>query len=309
MASERLQILLPAGRLIGGSTTVAFDKDFNGNPLKNADGTPKVQYVLEVAVPKTPGVQHWASESWGQQIWAKGHADFPGGQAQRPDFAWKIVDGDSQIPNLKGTKPCDKPNGPGHWLLTIKSGFAPKTVNRDGSAAIDPATIKLGNWVQVYITVAGNGNLQKPGIYLNHNLVALAGYDPAGEIQGGPDPSTVGFGQGGMPQHVSTVPVGGVSGAQAAAHTPPPPGAPVHTPPPPGGVPTPQLPPMPGAPAPAPVPVPPNPAMTAAALAPPAPAAPAARVMLPAANGTPYEAYKAQGWTDEQLVQHGLMAP
>jgi hypothetical protein len=29
--------------------------------------------------------------------------------------------------------------------------------------------------------------------------------------------------------------------------------------------------------------------------------------MLPAANGITYDAYKAQGWTDEQLVASGFM--
>lgn len=56
------------------------------------------------------------------------------------------------------------------------------------------------------------------------------------------------------------------------------------------------------APAPAPV----------APAAPAAPAPPAPQTtgpqMLPAANGIPYESYKAQGWTDEMLIQHGMMA-
>jgi len=39
---------------------------------------------------------------------------------------------------------------------------------------------------------------------------------------------------------------------------------------------------------------------------PPAPAAPQ-HVMLPAANGATYEAMIAAGWTDELLVQHGMM--
>ena len=40
---------------------------------------------------------------------------------------------------------------------------------------------------------------------------------------------------------------------------------------------------------------------------PPAPP-PAGPVMLPAANGIPYEAYKAKGWTDEVLRAQGYMA-
>lgn len=54
-----------------------------------------------------------------------------------------------------------------------------------------------------------------------------------------------------------------------------------------------------------------NPAPAPAA----APAAPQAysgfmgtRVMLPAANGVPYESFMQQGWTDELLIQHGMMA-
>jgi len=45
-------------------------------------------------------------------------------------------------------------------------------------------------------------------------------------------------------------------------------------------------------------------------VAPPVPAAPvvAGPVMLPAANGVPYESYIQNGWTDALLIQHGMMA-
>lgn len=48
---------------------------------------------------------------------------------------------------------------------------------------------------------------------------------------------------------------------------------------------------------------------TAAPPAPPAPttAAPAGPRMTAAANGISYEAYRGQGWTDEQLIANGLM--
>lgn len=39
------------------------------------------------------------------------------------------------------------------------------------------------------------------------------------------------------------------------------------------------------------------------------PAGPPVRIMLPKAGGVPYDSYIAQGWTDAQLVQHGMMAP
>lgn len=43
---------------------------------------------------------------------------------------------------------------------------------------------------------------------------------------------------------------------------------------------------------------------------PPVPAAPAApvRQMLPAAQGASYEDMVKAGWTDEMMVQHGMMA-
>lgn len=33
------------------------------------------------------------------------------------------------------------------------------------------------------------------------------------------------------------------------------------------------------------------------------------KVMTPAAQGVTYEAYRAVGWTDAQLLEHGLMQP
>ncbi len=33
------------------------------------------------------------------------------------------------------------------------------------------------------------------------------------------------------------------------------------------------------------------------------------KVMTPAAQGVTYDAYKAAGWTDAQLLEHGLMQP
>ncbi len=50
-------------------------------------------------------------------------------------------------------------------------------------------------------------------------------------------------------------------------------------------------------------------AVTAAIAPPPAPSAPPpARVMLPAAGATSYDAYKQAGWTDQQLIDNGFMA-
>lgn len=80
----------------------------------------------------------------------------------------------------------------------------------------------------------------------------------------------------------------------SAATPPPPPGAPI-----PGA----STPPAPGAPPATPSPSNPPPPPYSGYMQPPA------KVMLPAAGATTYEAYIASGWTDAQLIQHGFMSP
>lgn len=49
-------------------------------------------------------------------------------------------------------------------------------------------------------------------------------------------------------------------------------------------------------------------ATPAAPAAPPPQPVPEGPIMLPAANNVPYEEYRKAGWTDEQLIAHGMMA-
>lgn len=333
MATQKIEFLSPVGRLVMGSLYDAQTTDQDGKPLvvktgANA-GQPTQRYFFALAVPKQPGHSHWAYTDWGAKILAVGRAAFPQGQAERPDFAWKIVDGDSTIPNKKGNKPCDREGYPGHWVISFSSSYAPKIVNKDGSAPIiEPGAVKIGYFAQVLGTVDGNGQAMTPGVYINHSIVSMQGYGP--EISMGPDPKTVGFGQQPLPPGASATPLPGMSAppaaggyppggqppAPAGAGTPPPPGAGVQigagAPPPPtavqphasflhaGGVP------------PAGAGAPPPPA--AAAVPPPPPAAaaipPAApKVMLPAAGGASYESFIQQGWNDAQMIAAGYMAP
>jgi hypothetical protein len=322
-----IDILFPPGRMVQGNLYKPNTTDAENRPLvvksgPNA-GQPRVDYFFAVAIPKgTEG--HWANTEWGQKIWNMAHTAWPQGQAQRPDFAWKIVDGDSTIPNKRGVRPCDMVGHAGHWVLKFGGGYAPKIVTRDGSAAIlEPDAVKPGYFVQVFGNASSNQSTQTAGIYLNHRIVALAGYGE--EISFGPDPTQVGFGGAALPAGASATPLGGMT-PPAAGSPPPPPGAPsavpgVASPPVPGAVASP--PPVPGAVAAAPAPTPPpnaafvaGPAATpppvpgAVAAAPPppvaAPPAPAARAMTAAATTT-YEGYIAAGWNDAQLIAHGLM--
>ncbi len=294
MTTQRVNFTTPVGRLVMGSLYKPQTTDADGKPLvvKNGPnvGQPTVRYFFALAVPKNPGEQHWASTEWGQKIWAAGHAGFPQGQANSPTFAWKVVDGDSQVPNSKGKKPCEREGYPGHWVISFSSGFPPKIYNRDGTAAIvEPDAVKLGYYVQVNGDVDANGNAMKPGVYLNHNMVALSAYGP--EIHSGPDVAAAGFGAAPLPAGASATPVGGFAPAAPMAPPPAAPAAPAN---------------------PAFLQVPPPAPAAPAMVAPPAPAAPAAPVptgpvMTPAANGVSYASYIAAGWSDAQLRAAGMM--
>ena len=337
--AQKVNITSPVGRIVMGSLYDPSTTDAEGKPLvvktgPNA-GQPRVNYFFALAIPK--GVEpHWAHTPWGQQIWNVGNQAFPNA-AQSPAFAWKIEDGDSQIPNKKGRKPCENEGWRGHWILKFSGGFAPKVYQQEGAGYVQVMQkdfCKPGYFVEVAFSVDGNGSQSQPGVYVNHSMVCFRAYGP--EISFGPDVASAGFGQSALPAGASmTPPAGAIPMPQApaaapAAYAPPAlPGAPVGYAPPPVPAGVPQIPgvapaplapagsvPMPYAPvpgAPAPIPVTPNPGFVqvpppapAPMAPPPAPVAPV-RQMTANAQGVTYEAYVAAGWSDAQLVQNGLM--
>lgn len=259
--SEALTLRSPIGRLVMGSLYTPETKDFNGKPLTDAEGKPKVEYWIKLAVAKA-GETHWNQTTWGQQIWNEAVKAFPDGRFNNRQFSWKVVDGDSTEVNQKGVKPCDIEGYPGHWILSFKTKYAPTLCNVDGSLFTMPeGAIKTGYFIQVYGSISANVAQVNAGMFLNFSHVAFIGY--GAEIhRRNVDPTTIGFG-GALPAGCSPVPVG-VASHQAA-------------------------------PAPAAPPVPPHTAI----LNP--------KTMTPKANGLTYEAYKTAGWTDEQLIQNGMM--
>lgn len=284
-----INLTTPVGRIVQGELwkpQPVTDSKTN-QPKIGTDGKPLVQHFFALAIPKQAGHTHWAQTDWGQKIWAEGHRAHPN-FAPHPTFSWKIEDGDSQVPNKKGKKNCDRVGFPGNWIVKFRSGFPPKSYNADGSAALPAESFKCGYYAQVNCTVAGNTG-DSPGVYINPNMVALSGYGE--EIVSGPDVAEAGFGQGvQLPAGASSVPVGGF--APAAPPVAPPAGAPA-APYPPAGVP---------AANPSSVAAP-NPAFLGV---PPPPAAPA-RAMTAKAGGATYEQLVAAGWTDTLLIQHGMM--
>lgn len=314
MAQQSTQILFPVGRIVMGSLYKPRDKDAEGKPMliKNGPdaGKPRVDYFIAVAIPKT-GEPHWAHTEWGQKIWATGHQAFPQA-AQAPSFAWKIEDGDSTVPNRKGRKPCDNEGWKGHWVVKFGGGYAPKIFQQPSPGTFvelsTPDAVKCGYWVQVAGSVAGNGSAQQSGVYINHGMVLFV--RPDAEIVLGPDAATAFAGAA-----VSAA----LPGAAPAPAMPFPgtPGVPMPAAPvvPPAAVPAvPTM--VPAATAALPTMVAPNPAFLAPAMpgtppVPPAvPSVPAEPALTAkgAASGFTYAQYRANGWTDEIMRQHGLIA-
>lgn len=325
MASNVLELTTSVGRLVSGRPGVGITTDDKGQPLlfksgKNA-GQPATRYNFGVAFPKTPGVTHWSQEpslgfvsgqagqQWLPAVWTFGHAEYKA-VAQHRDFAWKIIDGDSTEVNTKGTKPCDREGWPGHWVVFFTTYLKPQLVNANGTQVLtDDEAIRTGYYVQVIAEITPNNSTDSPGLYFNPRAVALAGYGQEIQGSGGVDTKNAGLGGAPLPAGASATPPAGVGA------TPPPP-APPAVPSAPAPVTPPPAVPAPVAPPAAPAPVAPMPhavpTVAPAPVAPPAPpappAAPASPVMLPAANGVSYEAYKASGWSDEQLRSAGYMA-
>ena len=288
------QLLTPVGRLVMGDCWIPQTTDAENNPLviksgPNA-GQPRVDYYMGLAIAKT--------DTGYNELYAKIHNEartaFPSlfdasGNCISPKFAFKIIDGDSQIPNTKGNKPCDREGFPGHWILSFSSGYAPKCYiveNGEHKLVTDPNTIKRGYYIRIYGSVAGNGSQQQPGIFLNHSMVELVGY--GAEIISGPDANSAFGAAVALPQGASATPLASAAVPMAVA-------APV---------------PM-GHPAPPVVPAQPVIA-TPAPVAAPAPGqmAPAPEFLNPAGavnknvNGQVHSVadLKANGWNDDQIA-------
>jgi len=241
MTNEAVYLTSPVGHFIMGDAFTGSDKDHQGRPRLDQNQQPKMQWFMALAIPKNdPG---W-EDLW-NQITAVGQRDFPNGDWQRPDFAWKVADGDSKYP--------DRPECRGCYVVRLSSGFAPTVWNPQNQQIVDAAQCKRGDYVRCYISMRGNDDRNKPGVYLNHQMVQVCGYGEA--INSGPSAEQAfGAAPATLPSGASATPVA-PSGAMPAQ----PGAAPVYAAPPqaaPAPAPVYAAPPT----APAPVPVPTQPA-------------------------------------------------
>lgn len=250
--ADAVHFLTPVGRLVAGDLYKPQTTDAEGRPLviKNGPnaGQPRVDFFFALAIEKTNA--DYAQLY--QTIFGKARTDFPtlfdaAGNCTNPKFAFKIVDGDSQVPNAKGNKPCDREGYAGHWVLHFSGGYAPKVYSAGGQEQLTtPDAVKRGYYVRVAGSVVGNGSMQQPGVFLNHSMVEMIGY--GAEIQVGPDANALfgGTPAAAMPAGVSQTPLApttpppahpGAQPATAAPLTPATPAAPVA-----GGAPAPVAP-------------------------------------------------------------------
>lgn len=341
----------PPSRMVQGSVDEAQTKDMQGNlrVIKSGPnaGQPNPQYFIAAAIAKTD--PEWPA-FW-EMLVRQAFADFPtlfpygidaiiaaGGPqpwfGQPPaghtqpwvlgDFSWKITDGDSSVfREGKMVNYSEREGWKGAWVVRYGSAYPPRCFHAGRYAANEQIqeknVIRRGYYIRVNGTTEGNGNLQKPGIYVNLDMVELSGYGP--EIVSGPDAAAAfGSGPAALPPGATAAPVGVAPPAPGGAPVPPTPAAAPTAPipvaaaaPPAPTSPVPAAPPYTGymgnVPAPVPVaaPVPVTPAVP-----PPVPSAPIASpsspVMLPAAQGATYEQMIAAGWTDETLRANGMMA-
>ena len=289
-----MEFTTPVGRLVQGSMSLQNKTDMQTNQPKvdPATGLPIKEIFFALAIAKNDP----ALPAFVATLSAAAHSEFPhlfdaAGNMTNPQFSWKIQDGDGVDNN--GQSVATKPGFAGHMIFKFGTRFPVRCYHK---GKYDPMqqiqnpdeVIKRGYYIRVAGMVRGNGvapsdRQKKPGIMLSPSMVELVAYGD--EIQSGPDASAV-FGAApvnSLPPGATEAPAMGVPAPQVPAPQVP---MATMTAPPMG---------IPAMPVPPPVAIPVTP-----------PAGPA-YVMTPAAQGATREQLIAQGWTDETLLQHGLM--
>jgi len=296
-------ILLPVGRMVGGSFYEArLLTDDDGQPvIDQKTGKQKSSFSFALAIKKT--CADWKQESWGAIAYSVGASGYPAFIAN-PAFAWKIVDGDSNVPNENNKIPCENPNYVGNWIIWFSQSFPIRVVNQKGTKdLVRPSDVRSdqnpsglivnelgqeigeilpGYFIEVMASVVpnkppANGKKGKPGIYWNPVAVALSAFGPRIESTK-IDTSKVGFGSAALPAGASAAPVGNLQALASSA---------------PAAIPA-------AAPAPAATPAAPapNPAILNV---------PPRKTMTAKAGGATYEAFVANGWKDEDMVAQGYL--
>ena len=290
-----LKMLSPTGRIVQGNPLFKSPvmDDVTKQQKIGKDGQPSFNWWITVAFDKKDpstwpmicAIKQEAAAAYPQLFPQGWNPNSPNEGCVRPDFAFKVVDGDGM--DLNGKPHSNKEGWGGHYILKI-STYAGTMKCYDGLQNNLPITdmeaIHTGKFVRVSLDIKGNGwtgqGNSKPGLFINPDGVQLVGH--GAKISGGPDAETM------FAAPVSTyVPAGMSTTAPVAAIAMP--GQPMQMP---GAVPqpAPQMTPAPQA----------APQMQMAAPQP-------VYTMTPLAQGYTREQWIANGQTDESLIAAGYM--
>ncbi len=143
----------------------------------NKMNEPQFSFYFAVAIPKM-GEQDFKQTEWGAYINNAAIAGWPNGEHQRPQFAWKVVDGDSNVPDQNGNPPCSKEGWPGNWIIKFTNGYSTPSYHAGRltpqDVIMNEAEIKTGDYVRVQFSALGNAPSQTAGVYINPHMVELA---------------------------------------------------------------------------------------------------------------------------------------
>lgn len=301
-----IKMLSPVGRIVQGNPLFksAVMEDDGKTQKTGKDGQPSFNYWFNVAFDKRDpevwpmicAIKQDAAASFPQLFPQGWNPNAANEGCVRPDFAFKIKDGDGV--DLNGKPHSQKEGWGGCYILQI-STYAAQPRCYDGLANNAPITeleqIHTGKFVRVSLDIKSNGwtgqGNSKPGIFVNPDGVQLVGH--GAKISSGPDAATMFAAPvaGYIPPGMSTT--APVASLQM-------PGQPA----PQGQAPAMQ---MPGQPA--PQMAPPQPQMQAPApqMTPPPQQAAPVYTMTPAAQGYTREQWLANGQTDDSLIAAGYM--
>ena len=160
MAGEYFQT--PVGRIVYNRIWDRVTKDAEGEPLTNRDGSLRTEQVILHAVAKdNPDLQNFFNKI---RTEAK---EVSGSQCDKPGFNWKCYDGDD--PKYNG-----KIGYAGHWIFKYVNGLpeSVKVYDKTVSEIItDPRACKCGDFITCLVYVRSNTSTKNPGIHLNLKAV------------------------------------------------------------------------------------------------------------------------------------------
>lgn len=233
------QVTTPEGRIVQGHPVDRQPVlDDNRQPVME-NGVAKTQTFFALAIPKG-GEQSWQQTPWGSQVVAAAkdpENGYPNGEWQRPDFSWKVEDGDSTIPNKNGIANNTREGFPGHWIIKCSTNFdvpcfPAGNVTDDArynavTKISDPENYpKTGDYIQVALRLKGNKPAKSPGVYMNP--IATIRTRPGAEISTG---GTVTANEAAALFAATPAPTQAVATpppAPTQSTTPPPPAPPAH---------------------------------------------------------------------------------